>query len=73
MALFLAVSANPFTSVFSSVVKPLSLSIWVDFVENAVSTSFFAPSLFNVGVGDLGIVTALLMTDSTSLTVKVLP
>ena len=63
MALFLAVSANPFTSVFSSLVKELSLSILADFVENACSTSFFAPSLFNVGVGALGIVTAVLIFD----------
>ena len=73
IALSFAVFANPFTSVFSSLVRELSWSIWLVLFVNAIFTSFFAPSLFNTGVGALGIVTASLISDSTSFTVNVLP
>ena len=73
IASFFAVSANPMTSTFSSFVKEVSLFTWSDLFVNAVFTSFFAPSLFNVGVGALGIVTPSLRSDSTSFIVNVFP
>ena len=66
IALSFAVLANSFNSVFSSLVRELSWSIWLVLFVNAVFTSFFAPSLFNVGVGKLGKIVSLLQLLSLS-------